>query len=55
MNEKSRKCPICRKPRNAEFKPFCSARCRDLDLGKWLDEGYAVPGPQVPPDHGDED
>jgi endogenous inhibitor of DNA gyrase (YacG/DUF329 family) len=39
-------CPICRKavePRskNAGF-PFCSQRCRQVDLGRWLDEGYRV-------------
>lgn len=41
-------CPICRKavaPRagNRAF-PFCSDRCRLLDLGQWLGEGYRVPG-----------
>ena len=50
-----RPCPICRKPRSAEFTPFCSARCRDIDLGRWFGEGYAVPGPpaDVPEDFGD--
>lgn len=46
----NRPCPICRKPRNAEFAPFCSARCRDRDLANWLNEGYAVPGPPVEPE-----
>lgn len=41
----SRKCPICRKPRSAEFTPFCSPRCRDRDLARWFNEGYTVPGP----------
>jgi endogenous inhibitor of DNA gyrase (YacG/DUF329 family) len=41
-------CPICKRtaaPRgdNAAF-PFCSARCKQVDLGQWLDEGYRVPG-----------
>lgn len=39
-----RRCPICRKPRVEEHAPFCSTRCRDRDLLKWLDEGYALPG-----------
>lgn len=39
-----RRCPICRKPRVVEHAPFCSTRCRDRDLLKWLDEGYALPG-----------
>ena len=44
-----RKCPICSKPRQAEHAPFCSARCRDRDLLKWLDDGYALPGRPVDP------
>jgi endogenous inhibitor of DNA gyrase (YacG/DUF329 family) len=43
-------CPICRKPRNAEFAPFCSARCRDRDLAHWLNESYALPGPPADPE-----
>ena len=39
----TRKCPICRRPRSAEFTPFCSARCKDRDLVRWLDDGYALP------------
>ena len=44
-------CPICGKPAaprgaNRAF-PFCSPRCKLLDLGKWLDEGYRVPGPSA--------
>ena len=46
----SKPCPICKKPRSAEFAPFCSARCRDRDLANWLNEGYAVPGPPVKPE-----
>ncbi len=42
-----RKCPICRKPVAAEHKPFCSARCADVDLNRWLGEAYAVPGDPV--------
>ena len=38
------KCPICRKPADPEFKPFCSRRCADLDLGKWMNDSYAIPG-----------
>jgi endogenous inhibitor of DNA gyrase (YacG/DUF329 family) len=47
---KSKPCPICRKRRSAEFAPFCSARCRDRDLGRWLSDGYAVPGPPADPE-----
>lgn len=46
-----RTCPICGKPslpraRNRAF-PFCSDRCRLVDLGKWLGEDYRVPGPHA--------
>lgn len=37
-------CPICGKAEAAEFKPFCSARCRDVDLNRWLSGSYAIPG-----------
>ncbi|MFM5906732.1 MAG: DNA gyrase inhibitor YacG [Novosphingobium sp.] len=45
MTMTQRKCPICGKPRSEEFRPFCSNRCRDRDLVRWLDDGYALPGP----------
>ncbi len=42
-------CPICKRPRSAEFAPFCSGRCRDRDLAQWFGDGYAVPGrPALP-------
>ena len=42
------RCPICKTPVRAgrpqnPSAPFCSARCRDVDLGKWLDGAYAIP------------
>ena len=39
------KCPICGKPGAAGVSPFCSKRCADIDLGRWLKGGYAIPGP----------
>lgn len=36
-------CPICGKPTEPRYRPFCSRRCADLDLGKWLTGSYAVP------------
>ena len=45
-------CPICRKPVVDKFRPFCSKRCADVDLGRWLKESYRVPSDE-PPD-GDE-
>lgn len=50
MTRAERKCPICGKPRADEYTPFCSSRCRDRDLLKWLDDGYALPGPAAPVD-----
>ena len=35
-------CPICGKPVAAEFRPFCSERCRRIDLDRWLGETYRV-------------
>lgn len=39
-----RPCPICGKPAVAKFRPFCSARCADIDLGRWLKGSYVIPG-----------
>jgi len=40
----ARPCPICGKPAMQRFKPFCSSRCADIDLGRWLKGGYVIPG-----------
>ncbi|GEP00678.1 DNA gyrase inhibitor YacG [Methylobacterium haplocladii] len=42
-------CPICRKPAQEAFAPFCSQRCADVDLGRWLGERYVIPGPEAEP------
>lgn len=47
--EKTPRCPQCGKPRVKDHRPFCSARCRDLDLGKWLDGSYAIPAVEEEP------
>ncbi len=36
-------CPICKKPTVSGYRPFCSKRCADVDLGKWFIEAYAMP------------
>ena len=42
---KSSLCPICeQKPVDPAYRPFCSRRCADIDLGRWLKGGYAIPG-----------
>jgi uncharacterized protein len=38
------RCPICKAPTVTTYRPFCSARCRDVDLSRWLRGGYAIPG-----------
>ena len=46
MSELRVKCPHCKVEflyRTSEFRPFCSERCRMVDLGHWLEESYAVP------------
>jgi len=40
---KARKCPICGKPATEASKPFCSERCRDVDLNRWLSDSYRIP------------
>ena len=51
---KSKSCPECGDEVAAEFRPFCSKRCADVDLGRWLTGGYAIPATEVVED-GDED
>ncbi|WP_294611894.1 DNA gyrase inhibitor YacG [Roseovarius sp.] len=36
-------CPICKKATDPHYRPFCSKRCADVDLGKWFSGDYAVP------------
>ena len=52
-------CPICGKPAEEGFRPFCSRRCANVDLGRWLDGAYTIPGEPVPdtgaPAKGDEE
>jgi endogenous inhibitor of DNA gyrase (YacG/DUF329 family) len=45
-------CPICKRPTLADYRPFCSKRCADVDLGKWLTGSYAIPAND--PDEADE-
>ena len=57
---KRRSCPMCGRPAVARFRPFCSRRCADLDLGHWLNEDYRVPSDEEfdpeeePPEGGEE-
>ena len=56
------RCPICKKvvlePADAKQRstyPFCSERCKLVDLGRWLDGKYQIPVEPVEPDHSDRD
>lgn len=52
-------CPQCGKKdtwkKENEFRPFCSERCKLIDLGDWADEKYHVPGNPAHPDHDEND
>jgi uncharacterized protein len=37
------KCPICGRPTDQSYRPFCSRRCADVDLSRWLRGAYAIP------------
>ena len=42
------KCPICGRPPEAAFRPFCSKRCADRDLGRWLGGDYRIATEETP-------
>ena len=44
------RCPICGKATDPAFRPFCSKRCADVDLARWLRGDYAAPGEPAAPD-----
>ncbi len=47
-NADARPCAICKKPVVAEYRPFCSKRCADVDLNRWLGENYRIPTQDTP-------
>jgi uncharacterized protein len=38
-----RPCPVCGKPADPRWRPFCSKRCADIDLGRWFGDVYRIP------------
>jgi endogenous inhibitor of DNA gyrase (YacG/DUF329 family) len=50
----ARPCPICGKPTTPQYRPFCSPRCAQIDLGRWLKGNYSIPTEEEP-DGGDEE
>ncbi len=47
---RERACPICAMPAKAAYRPFCSARCAEVDLGRWLTGRYRIPATDPPDD-----
>ena len=43
-------CPVCGRPAQPRFRPFCSVRCADVDLGRWFAGGYRIAGEPTGPD-----
>jgi len=41
-------CPVCNAEWVEKFRPFCSKRCADLDLGRWFTGSYAIPTEEIP-------
>jgi endogenous inhibitor of DNA gyrase (YacG/DUF329 family) len=50
----SKPCPICGKPMAERFRPFCSGRCKDVDLNRWFKGAYAIPAAESADDSGDQ-
>ena len=46
------RCPICGQPTVSSFRPFCSRRCADVDLGRWLTGSYRVETDEQPEEGG---
>ncbi len=58
MDKRASTCPICGRRSAEAFRPFCTARCQEVDLGRWLTGVYRIPGPPAeldedPPPSGD--
>ncbi|MBR0653219.1 DNA gyrase inhibitor YacG [Roseomonas terrae] len=49
------RCPICSRPAQPATRPFCSPRCAQVDLSRWLTGGYAIPSEAEGPPEKDED
>jgi endogenous inhibitor of DNA gyrase (YacG/DUF329 family) len=54
LTPRATRCRICGKPANSQHQPFCSARCRNIDLGRWLKGNYRVETEEPPADDADE-
>ncbi|MBI1243728.1 MAG: DNA gyrase inhibitor YacG [Alphaproteobacteria bacterium] len=41
-------CPMCKRPTVSAYRPFCSPRCKDEDMRRWLEGGYRIPTSEAP-------
>ncbi len=55
MTAIEKKCPVCGKPAAEQFKPFCSKRCANVDLNRWLSGSYVIPARDDEPIEDDSD
>ena len=55
MTPQKPKCPVCGKPQTPEQKPFCSKRCANVDLHRWLNGAYVIAGENADPDSADDE
>lgn len=47
-NQNTPKCPICGKDQDSKYHPFCSKKCADIDLGRWLKGSYVIHTNEAP-------
>jgi uncharacterized protein len=52
-SQAARPCPICGRPSTPKSRPFCSPRCAQIDLGRWLKGGYRIPTDETPDEEGE--
>lgn len=48
------RCPVCAAPTAPRYRPFCSKRCADIDLGRWLKGAYVIPASDAEDEDGPE-
>ncbi len=53
-SDRSGRCPICGRAADAHYHPFCSRRCADVDLSRWLSGTYAIAGEEDADEDGDQ-
>lgn len=46
--KRGERCPVCKTPSVTRYRPFCSKRCAQVDLGRWLKGAYRVPTDEAP-------